>query len=87
MLSLLDLTAEKWSSSINSRFNLTKQSIVGYESCIFGRRLLLRSSILRQDFRTIGKLQEPAAARVIFVVVATSGAEGCRRMLSGSLHQ
>ena len=65
-----------------------KHSIIGYESCIFGRRFLfLLWNILRQDFCTIGKLQDPAAARLTFVVVAALGVEGCRCMLSGSLPQ
>ena len=46
-----------------------------YESCIFGRRFLW--SILRQDFCTIRKLQDLAAARLIFVVVAALDTEGC----------
>ena len=33
---------------------------------------------LAARFCTIGKLQDPAAACLIFVVVAASGAEGCR---------
>ena len=44
--------------------------------------------ILQQEFCTIGKLQDPAAARLIFVVVAALGVEGCiAEMLSGSLPQ
>ena len=65
-----------------------KHSIVGYESGIFRRRFLfLHWSILRHDFCTVRKLQDPAAACLIFVVVAASSAEGCRWMLSGSLPQ
>ena len=41
---------------------------------MYFRFLFLHWSILRQDFYTIG----PAAAHLIFIVVAALGAEGCR---------
>ena len=54
------------------------------KQCIFGRRFLFPfRSNSRQDYRTVGKLQDPAAARLIFVIVAALGANGCCRKLSG----
>ena len=88
-LSPLNLTTQKMDLDRRSPLLLdaiecssSKHSIIGYESCIFGRRFLfLLSSILRQDFCTIRNLQDPAAACLMFGVV------GCRWMLGGSLPQ
>ena len=55
---------------------------------VFGRRFLLPFwSNSREDFNTVGKLQDPAAARLTFVPVAALCAEGCCRKLIGLLHQ
>ena len=59
-----------------------------FDNRIKGRRFLLPfRNNSRQDFTTVGKLQDPAAARLIFVPVAALGAEGCCLKLSKLLHQ
>ena len=86
MLTLLDLTAEKWEfeHQFPLQFNESrKQSIVSYES--FSDVVSVTS--FKHLVARLLHNRKAAAARLIFVVVATSGAEGCRRMLSGSLHQ
>ena len=38
-------------------------------------------------FHTVGKMQDPGVARLVFVTVVTLGAEGFCRKLSGLLNQ
>ena len=42
---------------------------------------------LKQDFRTVGKMHDPAAARLVFVTVIALDAEAFCRKLSGLLVQ
>ena len=68
----------------------TKNIIITFKKAIKFIGLIVAryyTHLLYNSTYIIGKLQDPAAARLTFVVVAALGVEECRCMLSGSLPQ